>query len=80
MTETGILLFCSVLEWWGAGVVVCLERGAHLHMALLMPLPLTVFFWYQCTRCSPGKGLLNVYILLSALKKLAAVPSTLLVW
>jgi len=30
------------LEWWGAGVVICLERGAHLHMAQLMPLPLTV--------------------------------------
>jgi len=29
-------------EWWGAGVVICLERGAHLHMAQLMPLPLTV--------------------------------------
>ena len=26
----------------GAGVVVCLERGADLHMAQLMPLPLTV--------------------------------------
>jgi len=30
-------------EWWGAGVVVCLEPGAGLHMAKLMPLPLTVF-------------------------------------
>jgi len=29
-------------EWWGAGVVICLERGADLHMAELMPLPLTV--------------------------------------
>jgi len=29
-------------EWWGAGLVVCLERGADLHMAQLMPLPLTV--------------------------------------
>ena len=29
-------------EWWGIGVVVCLERGADLHMAQLMPLPLTV--------------------------------------
>ena len=29
-------------EWWGVGVVVCLERGAGLHMAQLMPLPLTV--------------------------------------
>jgi len=26
----------------GAGVVICLERGAGLHMAQLMPLPLTV--------------------------------------
>jgi len=30
------------LEWWGAGMVICLERGAHLPMAQLMPLPLTV--------------------------------------
>jgi len=29
-------------ERWGAGVVVCLEQGADLHMAQLMPLPLTV--------------------------------------
>ena len=27
-------------EWWGAGVVICLERGADLHVAQLMPLPL----------------------------------------
>ena len=27
---------------WGAGMVICLERGANLHMAQLMPLPLTV--------------------------------------
>ena len=30
------------LEWWGAGIVICLERGADLHMAQLMSLPLTV--------------------------------------
>ena len=29
-------------EWCGAGVVICLERGADLHMAQLMPLPLIV--------------------------------------
>ena len=29
-------------EWWGAGVVICLEHGADLHMAQLMPLPLSV--------------------------------------
>ena len=33
---------CKKTEWWGAGVVICLERGADLHMAQLMPLPLTV--------------------------------------
>ena len=33
---------CKKTEWWGAGVVVCLERGADLHAALLIPLPLTV--------------------------------------
>jgi len=33
---------CKTTEWWGAGVVICLERGADLHMAQLMPLPLTV--------------------------------------
>jgi len=30
-------------EWWGAGVVICLKRGADLHiMAQQIPLPLTV--------------------------------------
>jgi len=29
-------------EWWGAGMVICLELGADLRMAQLMPLPLTL--------------------------------------
>ena len=29
-------------EWWVAGVVISPERGADLHIAQLMPLPLTV--------------------------------------
>jgi len=33
---------CKKLEWWGTGMVICLERGADLHKAQLMPLPLTV--------------------------------------
>jgi len=33
---------CKKTEWWGASVVICLERGADLHMAQLMPLPLTI--------------------------------------
>ena len=33
---------CKKLGGGGAGMVICLERGADLHMAQLMPLPLTV--------------------------------------
>ena len=33
---------CKKTEWWGAWVVICLERRADLHMTQLMPLPLTV--------------------------------------
>ena len=33
---------CKKTEWWGAGVVISLERDADLHMAQLMPLPHTV--------------------------------------
>jgi len=29
-------------EWWGAGMVICLEQVVDLDMAQLMPLPLTV--------------------------------------
>jgi len=32
---------CKKLEWWGAGVVIRLELGADLHVAQLIPLPLT---------------------------------------
>jgi len=55
---------CKKLEWWGAGMVVCLE-----HMAQLMPLPLTVSsfskiqigftFLVSAYPGSPGKGPLN---------------------
>jgi len=51
-------------------VVICLERGADLHMAQLMPLPLTVscfskiqivftFLVYRLARVVPEKGPLN---------------------
>jgi len=43
----------SFSEWRDDGVVICLERGADLHMAPLMPLPLIV----------PDKGLLNGYVM-----------------
>jgi len=33
---------CKKTEWWVAGIAICLELGADLHMAQLMPLPLTV--------------------------------------
>jgi len=33
---------CKKTEWWGAGTVICLDRGSDMHMAQLMPMPLTV--------------------------------------
>ena len=33
---------CKKTERWGSGMVICLERGAELHMAQRIPLPLTV--------------------------------------
>ena len=52
-------------QWWCAGVVICLEQGADLHMAQLMPLPLTVIcfskveidftFLVPAHLCSPGQ-------------------------
>jgi len=60
---------CEKTEWWGAGMAICLERGVDLHMAQLMPLPLTVScfgkiqigftFLVPAYLGSPGKGPLN---------------------
>jgi len=30
------ILTVKKLEWWGAGTVICLGRGADLHMAQVM--------------------------------------------
>jgi len=60
---------CKKSESWGAGMIVCLERGADLHMAQLMPLPL-IFSCFSKIQIgftflvpahpgSPGKGPLN---------------------
>jgi len=67
--QEGHLACKKTLEWWGAGVVICLERRADLHTDLLMPLPLTVFcfskiltgftFLVLAHPGSPGKGPLN---------------------
>ena len=67
---------CKKIEWWGACVVICLERGADLHIAQLIPLPLTVScfgkiqigftflvllpFWCLLTWIVPEKRPLNV--------------------
>ena len=42
MVVVVVIIIIIKTEWWGAGVVICLERGADLHMAQMMPLPLTV--------------------------------------
>ena len=45
-------------------MVICLEQGADLHMAQLMPLPLTVscFILVLADLGSPGKGPLTVCV------------------
>ena len=63
-------------------MVICLERGADLHMAQLMPLPLTVScfskieiglpFWYRLTRVVPDKRPLNVCVCVCVLTYLLA--------
>jgi len=59
---------CKKTKWWGAGVVICLERGADLHTAQQMPLPLTALLQYNpdgftflvpAHPGSPGKRPLN---------------------
>ena len=58
---------CKNMEWWGAGVVICLERGANdLHMVQLMLLPPHhlllqqnpewLSFWYRPTQVVWKKG------------------------
>jgi len=69
-------LACKKTEWWGAGVVVCVERDADLHMAQLMPLPLAVScfskiqigftFLVPAHPGIPEKGPLNVCVCVSA--------------
>jgi len=34
---------CKKTEWWDAGIVICRERDADLHMAQLMPLTFSCF-------------------------------------
>ena len=50
-TDHVTLLLPFFVEWWGAGVVICLERGADLHMAQLMPVPLTVSCFSKIQIC-----------------------------
>ena len=67
------------IERWGAGVVICLEQGADLHMAQLMPLPLTSLasvksrlvlpFWYRLTQVVLDKGPLNGCVCVCVLNK-----------
>ena len=57
-------------EWWGAGVVICLEQCADLHTAQLIPLHslslasvrsrLVLPFSYRLTWVVPEQGSLNV--------------------
>ena len=62
---------CKKLEWWGAGVVICLEQGAdlwpswcHCHSLSLASVKsrLVLPSWYWLTRVVLGKGLFSVCV------------------
>jgi len=63
---------CKKTERWGVGTVICLELGADLHMAQLMPLPLSVScfseiqigftFLVPAHPGSPGKRAVKWYV------------------
>ena len=63
---------CKKLEWWGTGMVICLERDADLHVAQVMPLPLTVSCFsksqigFTFEPVVLEKGLLNVCVCVCA--------------
>jgi len=62
------------MEWWIAGMIICLRQGADLHMDQLIPLPLTVCcfsksrlvsaFWYRLTWVVLDKWLLTGVVVL----------------
>ena len=81
-------------EWWVAGMVICLERDADLHMAQLIPLPLTVScfskiqigftFLVSAHLCSLKKGPLNgcvcVCVCVSVLTMYTLVQAVGTIW
>jgi len=74
-------------EWWGDGMLICLERGADLHMAQLMPLPPTVScfnkipigftFLLPADLGSPGKRAVKRVCVLLLLSVCLLMPSVL---
>ena len=72
---------CKILSGGGAGVVICLEQGADLHMVQWMPLPLTVScfskirigftFLVPAHPGSPGNGPLNGCVWVCVLPRLS---------
>jgi len=73
---------CKKTGWSGAGVVICLERGADLHTAQLMPLPHTVScfskiqigftFLVPAHRGSPGQRAVKRVMILNSLPLVSA--------
>ena len=66
---------CKKTERWGAGMVICLERGADLHgpadaiatrcLFALVKSRLVLPFWYRLTWVVQDKGPLNRCVCLS---------------
>ena len=82
MTTTLELCYCVILHSKRYGMVICLERGADLHMAQLLPLPLSLAsvksrlvipFWYRLNRVVPDKGPLNGCVCIASASLLPTV-------
>ena len=71
---------CKKTERWGVGVVICLERGADLHMAQLMPLTVSCLskiqigftFLVPAHPGSPGKRAVKWYVCVCVTSSLSA--------
>jgi len=58
-------LACKKTKWWGAGLVICLEQGADLHIAQLMPLTRrsVLPFWFRLTLVVPKRAAITAVAL-----------------
>ena len=78
---------CKKTEWWGAGMVIYLERGirsswCHCHSLSLASVKsrLVLPLWFWLTRVVPDKGPLNGYVRVCVCGPSVSVRCVLMLW